>query len=56
MGLTEPPIRKLVQLEMLQISKHNLLGKRKRFRGRCLTFKEKGKSRFVKLDLRGKIG
>jgi hypothetical protein len=56
MGLVEPLIHKPPQLETLHPFKHNLLGKHKRFRSRCLTFKEKDKSRFAKLDLPAKIG
>jgi hypothetical protein len=56
MGLIKPVKDKQKQLQTLQMFKPNLLGKRKRFRGRCLTFKEKGKSHFAKLALQGKIG
>jgi hypothetical protein len=51
-----PLAHKQKQLQTLQMFKPNRLGKRKRFKGRCLTFKEKDKSRFVKLDLPAKIG
>jgi hypothetical protein len=56
MGLVEPPIHKQVRLEMLQMSKPNRLGKRKRFRSKCMTSKWRVKSRFAKLALLVKIG
>jgi hypothetical protein len=55
-ALAAPPIHKQKQPQTLQMFKPNLLGKRKRFKGRCLTFKEKDKSLFAKLGSLDKIG